>query len=121
MYLEATRPGSYNHVLEIDDVLLDVARDELGFVTGPDMEVTIGDARLSVDDFADDSFDVVVGDAFGGQSVPWHLTTTEFIAKIDRVLRDDGDLRDERHRRRREPVRRVGGAPRCSTTSTSSR
>jgi len=90
MYLEATRPGSYNHVLEIDDVLLDVARDELGFVTGSDMEVTIGDGRLSVDDFADDSFDVVIGDAFGGQSVPWHLTTTEFIAKIDRVLRDDG-------------------------------
>ncbi len=90
MYLEATRPGSYNHVLEIDDVLLDVARDELGFVTGPLMEVTIGDARLGIDDFADDSFDVVVGDAFGGQSVPWHLTTTEFIAKIDRVLRDDG-------------------------------
>ena len=90
MYLQATRPGSYNHVLEIDDVLLDVAREELGFVTGPDMEVTIGDARLSVDDFADDSFDVVVGDAFGGQSVPWHLTTTEFIAKVDRVLRDDG-------------------------------
>jgi SAM-dependent methyltransferase len=90
MYLEATRPGSYNHVLEIDDVLLDVARDELGFVTGPLMEVTIGDGRLGLDDFADDSFDVVVGDAFGGQSVPWHLTTTEFIAKIDRVLRDDG-------------------------------
>ena len=90
MYLEATRPGSYNHVLEIDDVLLDVARDDLGFVTGPDMEVTIGDGRLAFDDFDDDSFDVVIGDAFGGQAVPWHLTTTEFIAKIDRVLRDDG-------------------------------
>ena len=90
MYLEATRPGSSNHVLEIDDLLLDVARDELGFVTGPDMVVTIGDARLSIGDLADDSFDVVIGDAFGGQSVPWHLTTTEFIAEIDRVLRDDG-------------------------------
>jgi MFS family permease len=90
MYLEATRVGSYNHVLEIDDLLLDVARDELGFVTGPLMEVTIGDGRLTLDEFDDDSFDVVVGDAFGGQSVPWHLTTTEFMAKIDRVLRDDG-------------------------------
>ena len=89
-YLAATRPGSYNHVLEIDDVLLDVARDELGFATGPDMEVTIGDGRLAFDDFADDSFDLVVGDAFGGQAVPWHLTTTEFIAKVDRVLRDGG-------------------------------
>ncbi|MEQ8841501.1 MAG: fused MFS/spermidine synthase [Acidimicrobiales bacterium] len=90
MWVEATRPGSYNQVLEIDDVLLDVARDELGFATGPDMEVTIGDGRLAFDDLADDSFDVVVGDAFGGQAVPWHLTTTEFIASVDRVLRDDG-------------------------------
>lgn len=90
MWVEATRPGSYNHVLEIDDLLIDVARDELGFVTGPDMEVTIGDGRLAFDDFTDDSFDVVMGDAFGGLAVPWHLTTTEFIAKVDRVLRDDG-------------------------------
>jgi hypothetical protein len=89
-YLAATRPGTYNHALEIDDVLVDVARDELGFETGPNMVVTIGDGRLAFDDFADDSFDVVVGDAFGGQAVPWHLTTTEFIAKVDRVLRDDG-------------------------------
>lgn len=90
MWVEATRPGSYNHVLEIDDVLLDIARDELGFVTGPRMQVTIGDGRLALDDFADDSFDVMVGDAFGGLAVPWHLTTTEYIAQIDRVLRDDG-------------------------------
>lgn len=90
MYVEHTRPGSFNLVLEIDDVLLDVARDELGFVTGPDMQVRIGDGRLALGDLDDDSFDIVVGDAFGGQSVPWHLTTTEFIAEIDRVLRDDG-------------------------------
>jgi SAM-dependent methyltransferase len=31
-----------------------------------------------------------VGDAFGGLSVPWHLTTTEFLAEIDRVLRPGG-------------------------------
>ncbi|MEM7139554.1 MAG: fused MFS/spermidine synthase [Actinomycetota bacterium] len=90
MWVEATRPGSYNHVLEIDDVLLDIARDELGFVTGPDMEVTIGDGRLAFGAFDDAAFDVVVGDAFGGLSVPWHLTTTEFIGEIERVLRSDG-------------------------------
>jgi MFS family permease len=90
MWVEATRPGSTNLVLEIDDVLLDVARDELGFSTGPDMDVRIGDARRALPDLPDDSFDVIVGDAFGGQAVPWHLTTTEFVAELDRVLRDDG-------------------------------
>ena len=37
-----------------------------------------------------DSADLVVGDAFGGRAVPWHLTTTEFASDIQRVLRDGG-------------------------------
>ncbi len=39
---------------------------------------------------ADHSRDVVVGDAFGSLSVPWHLATREFIAEVDRVLRPEG-------------------------------
>ena len=89
-WLAHTRPGSSSTVLEIDDTLVDVARDELDLRTGPDLDVLVGDARLALDDFADDAFDIVVGDAFGGLSVPWHLTTTEVIAEIDRLLRDDG-------------------------------
>ncbi|MEZ5167521.1 MAG: fused MFS/spermidine synthase [Acidimicrobiales bacterium] len=89
-WLAATRPGSRSVVLEIDKKLVEVNRDQLGLVTGPDLEVRIGDARLAMDDLVDGSFDVVIGDAFGGQAVPWHLTTTEFIAEIDRVLTDDG-------------------------------
>ena len=37
-----------------------------------------------------DSADLVVGDAFGGVAVPWHLTTEEFARDIRRVLRPDG-------------------------------
>ena len=33
---------------------------------------------------------MVVGDAFGGMSVPWHLTTQEFLADVKRVLRPGG-------------------------------
>jgi spermidine synthase len=33
---------------------------------------------------------VVVGDAFGARSVPWHLATTEFVDDVHRVLRPDG-------------------------------
>jgi spermidine synthase len=32
----------------------------------------------------------VVGDAFGGLAVPWHLTTTEFLDQVRRVLRPGG-------------------------------
>lgn len=89
-YVNETRPGSSHLVLEIDPLLVEVATDELGLVTGPDLEVATGDARLALADLETDSFDLIVGDAFAGTSIPWHLTTTEFIAELDRVLTDDG-------------------------------
>ncbi len=89
-YIETLRPGSDQLVLEIDEALVDVARDELGLVTGPQLRVGIGDARTAIDDLADDSFDLVVGDVFSGLSVPWHLTTAEVMAELDRTLRPNG-------------------------------
>ncbi|MDO9444281.1 MAG: fused MFS/spermidine synthase, partial [Dehalococcoidia bacterium] len=49
-----------------------------------------GDARLALPDQPADSADFVVGDAFGGLSVPWHLTTREFMREVDRVLTPGG-------------------------------
>lgn len=89
-YVARSRPGSTNTVFEIDDVLLDVARDEMGYVPDANTEIVIGDARLLLSDLDDASRDLVVGDAFGGTSVPWHLTTTEFLDEVVRVLRPDG-------------------------------
>lgn len=89
-YINAVRPGSTNLVSEIDPLLVDVGRDELGLETGPELEIVTGDARLTVADLPTDSYDLIVGDVFGGLTVPWHLTTTEFIAELDRVLRPGG-------------------------------
>ncbi len=89
-YLAATRPGSQSTVLEIDPAVLDLGRDQLGLHTSRSLQVDIGDARLGIRDQADDSRDLVVGDAFGSLSVPWHLTTREFMREVDRVLRPDG-------------------------------
>ena len=89
-YIDATRPGSTHLVLEIDPVIVQVGEEELGLEIDDDLQVRTGDARLALGDLEDDSYDLIVGDAFGGLSVPWHLTTTEFISELDRVLRDDG-------------------------------
>ena len=89
-YVRATRPGSAQTVFEIDGDLVRVVEDDLGFERGDDVEIVVGDARLSLRDRPDRSADVVVGDAFGGRAVPFHLATAEFMAEIDRVLRDDG-------------------------------
>ena len=89
-HVNTVRPGSRSVVFEIDGPLVDVVKRDLGLVPSEDLVVTVEDARLSLRDEADDAFDVVVGDAFGSLSVPWHLTTREFIEQIDRVLRPEG-------------------------------
>lgn len=89
-WLAATHPGSTSRVFEVDPVLVQLARDQLGLRTGPRLQVRTGDARTLIEHEATDSYDVVLGDAFSNLTVPWHLTTAEFATDVDRVLRPDG-------------------------------
>jgi spermidine synthase len=91
-HVQATRPDSEQTVFEIDGELVDVVTEDFARRTGPGtgIEVVVGDGRQSLRDLPDDSADVVVGDAFGSRSVPWHLATTEFVEEVDRVLRPGG-------------------------------
>jgi spermidine synthase len=89
-YLEEVRPGSASLVLELDPTLVEIAEDRLGLVTSDRLQVEVGDARLALDRQPDDRWDVVIGDAFGGVAVPWHLTTREVVEQIRRTLRPDG-------------------------------
>jgi spermidine synthase len=89
-YLAATRPGTRSLVSEIDDGVVRVNRDRLGWRPGTGIEVRAEDGRLGLRRLDAGSRDLVVGDAFGGVSVPWHLTTVETMADIRRVLDEDG-------------------------------
>jgi spermidine synthase len=89
-YLAETRPGTRSVVSEIDPGVVEVDSERLGLETGPALQVRVEDARTGVRRLADASRDLVVGDAFGGVSVPWHLTTTEAVEEVRRVLRPDG-------------------------------
>lgn len=86
-WLTATRPGSRNVVLELDAALVDFVEDR--FEPAPVERTIVGDARVSLNE-AGDGFDVVVGDAFGGLAVPWHLTTEEFLEEISGALNGGG-------------------------------
>jgi MFS family permease len=89
-YLAEVRPGSASVVSEIDPGVVAVDRDRLGLDDGDAIDVRVEDTRLGLGRIADRSQDVVVGDAFGGVSVPWHLTTREAVTEIERVLTPDG-------------------------------
>jgi MFS family permease len=88
-WLAATRPGSTSTVLEVDEGVVELGR-ELGVAEIPGVDVRIGDARSLLAALPSASADLVVGDAFGARSVPWHLATAEFAADVHRVLRHDG-------------------------------
>jgi spermidine synthase len=89
-HLAAVRPGSRSTVLEVDPQIPAIGREQLGLVTGPDLVVEVGDARTAIREQPSAAYDVVVGDAFGGLAVPWHLTTAEMVEQVRRVLRAGG-------------------------------
>ena len=85
-YVEATRPGSQNTVLEIDRQLVEIGEEQLAL--SDTVNVVVDDARISLQDVT--SADVILGDAYSGASVPWHLTTVEYNTQIREVLGDEG-------------------------------
>lgn len=92
-YLAAVRPGSFNRVYEIDGGVIDIDVERLGARLGDGVngiDVRVRDGRLGVRSEPADRYDLVIGDAFGGIAVPWHLTTREIVADIRRVLVDGG-------------------------------
>jgi hypothetical protein len=89
-YLRETRPGSDHLVLEVDPLLVEVSEQELGLDVGDDIEVITGDARLTTRLAEDGEYELVVGDAFGGISVPWHLATREYLLDVQATMTDDG-------------------------------
>lgn len=89
-YVEATRPGSDITVFEIDPALVEFNRDSLALGEISGLQVRTGDARTQITGVSDASQDIVVGDAFGQESVPWHLATQEFFIDVNRVLTVDG-------------------------------
>lgn len=89
-YLTAVRPGTTSAVSEIDPGVVRLDRELLGDDVVDALRVQAEDGRLGLRSLATGSRDLVVGDAFGGVSVPWHLTTAETVADVRRVLRPGG-------------------------------
>jgi spermidine synthase len=89
-YLEQVRPGTSSLVSEIDPGVVKIDTKQLELKIGYGIDVRVEDARLGLGRLADDSRDLVLGDAFGGVSVPWHLTTRETVREVARVLTAEG-------------------------------
>ncbi|HSU01345.1 MAG TPA: fused MFS/spermidine synthase [Nocardioides sp.] len=89
-YLSATRPGTTSEVSEIDAGVVAADLRLLGGSLPEGVEVDVEDGRLAIDELAPESLDLIVGDAFGGVSVPWHLATVEAVDGLEEALAEDG-------------------------------
>jgi spermidine synthase len=89
-YLEAVRPGTESLVIEVDPGVVAVDREQLGLETSDRLRVRVADGRVGLAEEPAGERDLVVGDAFGGLSVPWQLTTREAMELVDDALADDG-------------------------------
>jgi hypothetical protein len=88
------QPGDVWQFYEIDLAVVAIARDPARFTylssCAPDVPIVIGDARLTLADTPDASYDVLVIDAFSSDAIPVHLLTREAMAIYLRKLAPDG-------------------------------
>ncbi len=87
-------PGDNLTYYEINAAIIDIARDPtlFNFVSecGPNTQIRRGDARLTLEDAADASYDLIVVDAFISAAIPVHLLTREAMALYLRKLKPHG-------------------------------
>jgi len=79
---------------EINPLVIDIAKSHFSFLsqTPAHTEMILGDARLKLEHEPNQDYDVLVVDAFSGDSVPVHLLTQEAFKQYFRHLKSDGIL-----------------------------
>lgn len=92
-YIAATRPGSRQQVIELEQDLVDFVRENLPWPKSASIRVRYGDAREVVGRLPEGlrgSADLLVIDIFSGARTPAHVTSVEFYREACSLLRDDG-------------------------------
>ncbi|MFD2756806.1 spermidine synthase [Gulosibacter faecalis] len=92
-YLDATRPGSRQQIIELERDLVEFVREVAPLPTGASIRVRYGDAREQLGRLPQGmrgSADVIVVDIFAGPSTPAHVTSVEFFAEVAGLLAPDG-------------------------------
>ncbi len=88
------RAGNVIRVYEINPLVVKLARTEFTYLqdTPAQVETVLGDGRLALEREPAQRFDVLIMDAFSGDSVPVHLLTKEAFQTYLRHLKPDGIL-----------------------------
>lgn len=94
-YVEATRPGSRQQVVELESDLIDLVRAELPWSKSASIRIRHGDARVVMEKLPPGlhgSVDLLVVDVFSGARTPAHVTSVEFYRSAVALLAPRGIL-----------------------------
>jgi len=88
------RQGDVYRFYEINPEVVSIAREHFNYLSdsAAKVEIVPGDARVSLEREEPQRYDVLVLDAFSGDSIPVHLLTVEAFDIYSRHLVDDGIL-----------------------------
>lgn len=92
-YVEATRPGSRQQVIELESALVELVREAAPLPKRASIRVRHGDARAvlgSLPKGMHGAMDLVVVDIFAGSRTPAHVSSVEFYDEIAPLLAPDG-------------------------------
>jgi spermidine synthase/MFS family permease len=86
------RKGDVFRFYDIDRHVVDIAWSEFSYLKDSEaqVEVAVGDARLTLEREPPRGFDVLAVDAFSGDAIPVHLITREALAVYLRHVKPDG-------------------------------
>ncbi len=94
-YVEATRPGSQQQVIEIEQDLIDFVREHLPLPKNANIRIRYGDAREVMGKLPSGlrgSVDALIVDVFNGARTPAHVTSAEFYTEAASLLSGKGVL-----------------------------
>ncbi len=92
-YIHATRPGSRQQVIELDEELMAFVREHLPLPRNAGIRIRYGDARATLDRLPAalrGAVDLVVVDVFSGARIPAHVTSAEFYGEVAALLAPGG-------------------------------
>lgn len=92
-YVEATRPGSRQQIVELEGALVDLVREAAPLPKRANIRVRRGDARTILGKLPagmHGAMDLVVVDIFAGARTPAHVSSTEFYTLICPLLTASG-------------------------------
>jgi len=89
-----SRPGEYVRIYEINPEVVRLAETRFTFLShaAAEVDIVMGDARLSMEREDPQEFDVLLLDAFNSDAIPVHLLTVEAFETYLTHLRLDGVL-----------------------------